>query len=121
MAPSKPSGPPSYILNVRSLKNKIPYDARHFIQTEIDSTDLKKSNLASKIPSKKRKQDKKVPYTVPTVDLDKPGNANDLDNVETIKALEDIASLQPGRNAHFAAKKISKKYQKIKEVTAKKK
>ena len=102
------------------LKNKIPYNAGHFMRTEIDSTDLKKSNLAPKIPSIKRKRDKKVPYTVPTVNLDKPENAEDLDNIETIEALVDIASLQPGRNAQLAAKKISKKYQKIKEATTKK-
>ena len=35
------------------LKNNIPYDAGHFIRTEIDLTDLKKSN------KNKRKRDKK--------------------------------------------------------------
>ena len=37
-------------------ENDIPYDAEHFICTEIESTDFKKSNLASKMTSSKNKK-----------------------------------------------------------------
>ena len=37
-------------------KNNIPGDARHFVRTEIDSTDFKKENLASKTRKSKKKQ-----------------------------------------------------------------
>ena len=39
-------------------KNEIPGDARHFIRTEIDSTDFKKENLATKV----RKTKTRKPY-----------------------------------------------------------
>ena len=35
--------------------NEIPGDAGHFIRTEIDSTDFKKENLASKVRKNKTK------------------------------------------------------------------
>ena len=86
-------------------QNDIPFNAGHFIQAEIDSTDFKKSNLASKITAKKiadkyRKQrNRRVPYTVPTVNLAEPTNAEDLDKKDTIEPLGNIASLQPGKNS----------------------
>ena len=87
--------------------NDIPYDARHFIRTEIDSTDLKKSNLISKISSKKTKNRKK-PYFAK---MEEPAEVHEnSDTTDTIETLEDIANLQPGKNAQLAAKKISKKY-----------
>ena len=43
------------------------------------------------------------------------------ENLDTIETLEDIANLQPGRNAQLAAKKISKKYREMREALAKKK
>ena len=43
------------------------------------------------------------------------------DTTDTIETLEDIANLQPGKNAQLAAKKISKKYQEMREALAKKK
>ena len=36
----------------KTEENKIPTDAGHYIRSEIDATDLKKSNLASKITAK---------------------------------------------------------------------
>ena len=36
-------------------------------------------------------------------------NAEDFDNTDFIETLEDIASLQPGKSAQLAAKKISEK------------
>ena len=78
--------------------NKIPGDAAHFIRTEIDSTDFKKENLATKIRRNKniRKPYKKMPDT---------GNK---DKDETIQILDNIAILEPGKNAQIAPKKISK-------------
>ena len=52
--------------------------------------------------------------------LEEPTNAEDLDRIDTKETLEDIASLQPSKNAQLAAKKISKKYQKIREVNKRK-
>ena len=40
----------------REPANNIPEDAAHFIKTEIDSTDFKKENLASKVKKKKKKK-----------------------------------------------------------------
>ena len=37
-------------------KNNIPGDAGHFVRTEIDSTDFKKENLASKVRRNKTKK-----------------------------------------------------------------
>ena len=80
-------------------ENDIPYDAEHFICTEIESTDFKKSNLASKMTSSKNKKIKKIPYTTSTVNLTEPTNAESLDKKDMIGTLENIASLQPGKNA----------------------
>ena len=73
--------------------NEIPDDAGHFVRTEIESTDFKKENLALKI----RKNKTRKPYiskTKTTEDL-----AKDAETVETIKILDDIATLDPGKNA----------------------
>ena len=43
-----------------------------------------------------------------------------IDGDETIRILDDIAALEPGKNAQIAAKKISQKYKKIGEANAKK-
>ena len=40
-------------------KNNIPGDARHFVRTEIDSTDFKKENLASKTRKSKKNNNNK--------------------------------------------------------------
>ena len=45
----------------------------------------------------------------------------DAETVETIKILKDIATLEPGKNAQLAAKKISEKYKKLKEANTIKK
>ena len=37
-------------------------------------------------------------------------DTNNTDKDETIQILDDIAILEPGKNAQIAAKKISKKY-----------
>ena len=46
--------------------------------------------------------------------------SKDAETVETIKTLEDIATLKPGKNAQLAAKKISEKYKKLREANARK-
>ena len=91
--------------------NKILGDAAHFIRTEIDSTDFKKETLATKIRRNKniRKPCKKMVDT------------NNTDKDETIQILDDIAILEPGKNAQIAAKKISEKYRLIRQANAKKK
>ena len=44
----------------------------------------------------------------------------DSETTETIRNLDDIATLEPGKNAQLAAKKISKKYKKLREANARK-
>ena len=80
--------------------NKIPGYAAHFIRPEIDSTDLKKENLVTKI---RRNKNIRKPYK-------KMVNTNNADKDETIQILDDIAILEPGKNAQIAAKKIREKY-----------
>ena len=72
---------------------------------------MKKSNLAANIKAKKiadkyRKAARKRQYTVPNVVLEEPSNTEDIDRIDTIETLEDIAALQPGKNAQLAATKI---------------
>ena len=93
--------------------NKIPDDAGHFIRTEIDSTDFKKENLASKV----RKNQTRKPHISKGKTEDMP---KDSETVETIKFFEDIATLDPGNNAQLATKKISEKYEKLREANARK-
>ena len=81
--------------------NKIPGDAGHFIRTEIENTDFKNENLVTK---EIRNKSVKKPYLKTKKDRG--------DNNETIKILEDIAVLEPGKNAQIAAKKINEKYKK---------
>ena len=97
----------------KETTNKIPDDAGHFTRTEIDSTDFKKENLTSKI----RKDKTKKPYFYKEKTQEAP---KDSETTETIKILEDIANLEPGKNAQLAAKKISEKYKKMREALAKK-
>ena len=88
--------------------NSIPADAGHFIRSETDSTDFKKENLASK----KRKEKIKKPY----INL-KEWRPKVKDEIkETIDVLDEIASLNPGKNVQIAAKKISEKYKKIRDA-----
>ena len=42
-----------YVPPKETEANKIPGDAAHFIRTEIDSTDFKKTNLVSKMKNQK--------------------------------------------------------------------
>ena len=44
----------------------------------------------------------------------------DTETIEILKVLDGIATLEPGKNAQLATKKISEKYKKIREATAKK-
>ena len=83
--------------------NNIPEDAAQFMRTEIDSTDFKKENLASKVTEKKTTA--RTLYILiekETADLSK-----DNETTEILKVLDDIATLEPGKNAQLAAKKIS--------------
>ena len=112
-------------LSKKTPQNNIPADAGHFIWSEIDSTDLKKSNLATKITAKMiidkyRKQARKKRYTVQSIVLEEAKNAEDFDNTDTIETLEDIVSLEPGKSAQLTAKKISEKYKKIREANKRK-
>ena len=97
----------------KEATNKIPDDVGHFIRTKIDSTDFKKKNLTSKIRKDKTKQ----PYFYKEKKQEAP---KDSETTETIKSLEDITDLEPGKNAQLATKKISKKYVKMREALAKK-
>ena len=65
-------------------------------------TDFEKENLASKTRKSKKGKNWKS--------KDHPKTGNDLTG--TVNILDDIASLQPGKNAQIAAKKISEKYKK---------
>ena len=44
----------------------------------------------------------------------------DNETTKILKVLDDIVTLEPGKNAQLAAKKISEKYKKIRETMAKK-
>lgn len=85
----------------KEKKNKIFGDAGHVIRTEIDNADFKNENFGSK---EVRKKNDKKPIWKQKKDN---GNAN-----ETIKILEDIAVLEPDKNAQIAVKKINEKYKK---------
>ena len=91
--------------------NKIPGDAGRFIRTEINLTDFKKENLATKI---RRNKNIKKPYK-------KMIDDSSTDKNETINFLDDIAVLEPGKNAQIAAKKINEKYKLIRQANALKK
>ena len=98
-------------------ENKLPADAGHFIRSEIEATDLNKSDLATEIKGKNivnkyRKMARKRPYKVPDIVLEEPANTEEIDKIDTIETLEDIAALQPGRNAQLAVKKNKRKIQK---------
>ena len=87
--------------------NIIP-DSAHFIRSEIDLTDFKKENLASKVRKKKIKK----PYL--NIKKWRPKWKDEIK--ETIDVLEEILSLNPGKNAQIAVKKISEKYKKIRDA-----
>ena len=55
---------------------------------------------------------RKRPYKVSNIVLEESSNTEELDRIETIETLDDIATLQPGKNAQLAAKKISEKHKK---------
>ena len=52
------------------------------------------------------------PYNIPNRVLEEPSNTEELDQIDAIETLDDVATLQPGKNAQLAAKKISEKYKK---------
>ena len=88
----------------------IPSDAGHFFRTEIDSTDFKNENLTSKVRRNKNKR--------PYLDLKEWWPKVEDGTAETIKILDDITILEPGKNAQIAAKKISEKYKALREANA---
>ena len=90
--------------------NNIPSNAGHFLRTKIDSTDFKNKNLTTKI----RKNKAKKPY------LFEKNIPKDLETNETIQLLDEISTLEPGKNAQLAVKKISEKYKKLREANARK-
>ena len=94
----------------KTEENKIPADPGHFIRSDIEATNLKKSDLPTKITAKNvvnkyRKMERKGPYKVPDIVLEEPSNTKEIDKTNAIEALEDIASLKPGKNAQLAIKK----------------
>ena len=66
----------------KAEENKIPSNAGHCIKSEIDATDL-----------------------VPNIVLEELSNNEELDRIDTIETLDDIATLQPGKSAQLAAKR----------------
>ena len=87
----------------KKAENKIPGDSGHFIRTEIDNTDFKNEDLITK--KRRKKLADKTPYS-------NAGNSNNNNNNidGTLKILEDITVLEPGKNGQIAAKKIREKY-----------
>ena len=73
-------------------------EAADAVKTEIENTDLKNENLTTNIKTKNEKPAEKI-Y-----------------GDETIKILDNIAVLEPDKNARIAAKKISQKYKKIRDA-----
>ena len=84
----------------KKTENKIPGDAGHFVRTEIENTGFKNENLVTK---KTRNKKDRTPYS----------NKNNNNNNDTLKLLDDIAVMEPGKSAEIAAKKIQKMYKKI--------
>ena len=109
-------------------QNKIDKDAGHFIRTEIDSTDFRKENLASK--SKKSKNSKKSKKT-PDSKTVKIEDVLDQDAQIEVKKLKEKYPLKfklPGKtgkvfntdtNRLKASEKIYEKYKKIRQNKAK--
>ena len=88
----------------KKTENKIPGDAGHFVRTEIENTDFKNENLVTK---KTRSKKDRTPYS--------NKNNNNNDTSETLKLLDEIAVMEPDKSVQIAAKKIQKKYKKIRE------
>lgn len=114
-----------YVQPKKPDENKPSTDTGHYIRSETDNFDLKKSDLATKITAKNiiekyRNLDRKKPYKVSPLSILDLTNAEEIDRFDTIETLEDIASLQPGKSVQLAAKKISEKYQKMTEVNRRK-
>lgn len=65
-----------------------------------------------------RKNKTRKPYISKTKPEDTP---KDAETVEAIRILVDIATLEPGKNAQIATRKISEKYKLIREANARKK
>ena len=98
----------------KETANEIPSYVGHFIRTEIHSAEFKKENLASKI----RKTKTRKPYvSKEKTDEMPPKNS---ETAETIKILNDIATLEPEKNALLAAKKNTQKYKKLREANTRK-
>ena len=89
-----------FILPKIETTNNIPAYAAHIIRTEIDSTDFKKENLASKVKKNKTKKPC-ISFKKETDDMLK----ETTETTEILKVLDDIATLEPGKNAQLAAKK----------------
>ena len=114
-----------FVTPKKTEENKILSDAGHYVRSKIDTTDLKKLNLPSKMTAKNivnkyRKMARKRPYKVPDIVLEEPSNTEEIDKVDKTETLEDIAPWQPGKSAQLAAKKIGEKYKKIKEANKRK-
>ena len=82
----------------KTEENTIPADADHYIKSEIEANDLKKSKLASKITTKNivnkyRKMARKHPYKVPDLGLEESSNTEEIDKIDTIETLQDISAL----------------------------
>lgn len=85
---TKDQDPTNYIFvpPKKAEENKIPADPSHFIRSEIEASNFKKSNLASKITAKNivnkcKKLSRKHPYNVPNIVLEEPTNTEDLDKL----------------------------------------
>lgn len=57
---------------------------------------------------------------MPNIVLEEPTNAEDINRTDTIETLEDDAILQAGKSTQLAAKKISKRYKKMREANRRK-
>ena len=106
-----------YVPHKKTDGNKASTYTGHYIKSEIDNVNLKKSDLATKITAKNilkkyRNLARKKSYKVPNTSLTEPTNAEDVDRADTIETLDDIARLQSGKSAQLAAKKLSEKYKK---------
>lgn len=80
-----------FVLPKKVETNDIPGNAGNLIRTEIDSTDFKKENLASKV--RKNKIRKLYVSNPPAKEVDEPKD-NETDDI--VRTLEDIARLEPG-------------------------
>ena len=98
-------------LKIRNNNNKETKTdiGENIYQKKTSSGQIAAKKLVKKYRNLARKKPYKRPISAPTVDVTEEVS----DNEDTINDIDNIATLQPGRNAQIVVKKISEKYKKM--------